>query len=69
MKTVELDVPDISCGHCVSTVESALAAVEGVRAVVVSLPTKRATVHTDDALPEPALLEAVREAGYTPSVV
>ena len=58
MKTVELNVPDMSCGHCVTTVQAALAAVEGVRDVDVALPTKRATVRAEEALPERMLLDA-----------
>lgn len=63
MKTVELDVSGMSCGHCVATVRSALAAVEGVRSVDVSLP-RRAVVQADAPLDEAALVRAVERAGY-----
>ena len=36
MKTIEIEIPEMSCGHCVQTVQSALAAVS--RAVVHIFP-------------------------------
>lgn len=66
MKTIELDVTGMSCGHCVATVRSALTVVQGVRAVEVSLPS-RAVVRADDAVDEQALVGAVERAGYQAS--
>ena len=63
MKTVELDVTGMSCGHCVTTVRSALTVVEGVRSVEVSLPG-RAVVQADDTLDPETLVGAVEGAGY-----
>jgi copper chaperone CopZ len=63
MKTVELDVTGMTCGHCVATVRSALTVVEGVRSVEVSLPG-RAVVQADDALDPQTLVGAVEGAGY-----
>ena len=63
MKTIELDVSGMSCGHCVSTVRSALTAVQGVRSVEVSLPS-RAVVRADDGVDERQLVSAVERAGY-----
>ena len=63
MKTVELDVTGMSCGHCVATVRSALTVVEGVRSVEVSLPG-RAVVQADDGVDKDTLVGAVERAGY-----
>ena len=68
MKTVELNVPDMSCGHCVATVKSALAVVQGVDEVDVSLERKRATVRAEDTVADGVLVEAVRQAGYSAAV-
>ena len=68
MKTVELNVPDMSCGHCVATVKSALAVVRGVDEVDVSLERKRATVRAEDTVADGVLVEAVRQAGYSAAV-
>jgi copper chaperone CopZ len=64
MKTVELQLSGMSCGHCVATVHSALTAVEGVREAEVSLPEKRARVRADDGVEGATLVQAVRQAGY-----
>ena len=48
MKTVELNVSGMSCGHCVDTVRSALAAVLGVADAEVSLADGRARVSAQD---------------------
>jgi copper chaperone CopZ len=64
MKTIQLEVSGMSCGHCVATVRSALAGVAGVREVDVSLPARRATVKADDAVGDDALVKAVDRSGY-----
>ena len=38
MKTVVLNVPDISCEHCERAITGALTPVEGVRTVTVDIP-------------------------------
>jgi copper chaperone len=68
MKTVELKVEGMSCGHCVTTVKSALTVVQGVHQVEVSLEGEKATVRADDAVADGALVEAVEQAGYAASL-
>ena len=48
MKTVVLNVPDISCEHCERAITGALAPVEGVEQVKVEIPTKRVRVQYDE---------------------
>lgn len=48
-KTI-LNVPGISCGHCVLTINKALRPLEGVRSVRVSIPTRRVEVEYDEAV-------------------
>jgi copper chaperone CopZ len=64
MKRIELEVSGMSCGHCVTTVRSALTAVEGVHEADVSLPGGRATVRADDGVEEVKLVQAVERSGY-----
>jgi copper chaperone CopZ len=47
MRTVILDVPDISCEHCERTVLQALGRVDGVTHVEVDVPSKRVTIAHD----------------------
>lgn len=61
---IELKVTGMTCGHCESAVNKALAAVPGVTQVVeVSREKNRAVVEGDaDAQ---ALIAAIAEEGYT----
>jgi len=60
-----LTVQGMSCASCVSRVEEALTAVEGVLEADVNLATDRATVRYVPGLGSPAdLTTAVRDAGY-----
>ena len=59
-----LTVPDMMCEGCVSSVRQALAALPQVSAVRVDLARK--LVEVDGDSPRERLLEAVRQAGFTP---
>jgi copper chaperone len=65
MNTLTLKVPDMSCGHCVTSVSEALVAVPGVGDVQVDLEAKRVEV-AGEGLEPTAVAAAVREAGYEP---
>jgi copper chaperone CopZ len=64
MKRITLSVPDMKCGGCVSAVQSALAALDGVKSVEVSLESKQAVVELAKERPADALIQAVARAGY-----
>jgi copper chaperone len=57
------DVPDISCGHCVTAISTEVGQVLGVESVDVALEAKRVTVR-GSALDDGALRAAIDEAGY-----
>jgi copper chaperone len=57
------DVPDISCGHCVTAISTELGEIRGVESVDIALETKRVTVR-GSALDDGALRAAIDEAGY-----
>lgn len=48
MPETTVHVPGISCGHCVSTIESELGSLAGVTAVSANLDSKDVTVTWDD---------------------
>lgn len=62
MSTETYNVPDISCGHCVEAITGAVAPLDGVESVDVSVDDKTVTVAGtfDDA----AVRSAIDDAGY-----
>lgn len=66
MKEFRLQVPDMTCGHCVATVRDAVEKIEGIEEVHVSLETKTVSARGIDELELRDLEQAVRGAGYTP---
>lgn len=65
MEKLTLNVPDMSCGHCVGAVSGAVGRVPGVSDVEVDLEAKRVEV-AGQKLEQGAIATAVREAGYEP---
>lgn len=57
--------PDISCGHCVATVQGAVGALAGVQSVKADADTKQVAVEFDPSQVSLPQIEAVLgEAGY-----
>lgn len=57
-------VSGMTCGHCVSSVESEVRQIAGVTDVRVELATGAVTVTSDQPLDTAAVRAAVDEAGY-----
>ena len=57
-------VPNISCGHCVATIEREVDAVSGVNAVKAELDSKQVTVLYDDEAVLSKVEETLEEIGY-----
>jgi copper chaperone len=64
MSSKVYDVPNISCGHCVATIERELSAVSGVKDVVGDLNTKQVAVGYEDESVLPRVEEMLKEIGY-----
>ena len=61
-----LSVPDVSCEHCVKTINGALGAVEGVEAVSVDIPSKTVRLTYDaNQVGMEKIEEVLDDAGYT----
>jgi copper chaperone len=61
-----LSVPDISCEHCVKTINTALGALQGVQTVATDIPTKTVRLSYDPGQVSLETVEAtLDEAGYT----
>ncbi len=48
MKTEQINVDGMSCGHCVETIENAVGKMGGVNQVQVSLENKKVSVNFDE---------------------
>ncbi len=60
-----LTAPDISCGHCVATINQAVGALDGVRRVEANEQTKQVRVEYDPSRVSLAQIEATMdEEGY-----
>jgi copper chaperone len=60
-------VPDMSCDHCVRAITKAVQAVEPGASVQVDLPNHRVQVTgTEESI---RIEHAIRDAGYSPTVV
>ena len=65
-KTVE--VPNISCGHCVKTIEREVAALPGITTVAADQGTREVSVEWDEAVTEWGAVDTLlREIHYPPA--
>lgn len=62
--TKVISIEGMMCNHCTGTVQKALEAVEGVKAVTMSLEQKNATVELASDVSDEVLAKAVTDAGY-----
>lgn len=65
MTTTVISVPEVHCGHCVSSIEGALRPMDGVKDATVSLEETNVTVEHDDAVTLDQLTAAIEEQGYS----
>jgi copper chaperone len=60
---IELTVNDMTCGHCVATVERAVKSVDGGAKVAIDLGTHAVRIESDK--PAASFAKAIEDAGYT----
>lgn len=61
---VTFRVPDMTCGHCASAIAKAVAETDKAARIDVSIPGKLVSITSTAA--EDDLLQAIRDAGYSP---
>lgn len=67
MTSKTVSVPNISCGHCVMTIEREVGELAGVSSVKAEQETKKVTVSWDpDATGWEAIEELMKEINYAP---
>lgn len=67
MDSKTVTVPNISCGHCVATIEREVSEVPGVEGVKAEQATKRVTISWDPDTTDWVVIETVmKEIDYPP---
>ena len=64
MTTVTYSIPNISCGHCVHTIQSEVSELPGVKAVQAELQTKKATITFEPPATEEGIKALLAEIAY-----
>lgn len=64
---ITLSVPDMSCGHCVKTIESTVKALDATAKVNADLAAKTVTIEGKAA--SAAVTKALDDAGYPASLI
>ena len=64
MNTLTVKAPDISCGHCVHTIQSEVGELAGVKNVVANEQSKLVTITYDPPATEQQIKELLSEIGY-----
>jgi copper chaperone len=59
--TITYSVPEISCGHCKSTIEGAVEGLAGVTSVAVDIDAKTVTIDGGD---QDAVVAAIEDVGF-----
>ncbi len=64
MKTVTYSIPNISCSHCVHTIQSEVSELAGVTRVVANEDSKTAVITFDDPATEAQIRALLAEINY-----
>ena len=64
MTTVKYSVPNISCGHCVHTIQMEISEVEGVQSVTAHEDTKEVEITFDVPATEDGIKALMAEINY-----
>lgn len=65
MSELTLSVPDISCGHCKSSIEGAVGALDGISRVEVAIDEKTVDVAFDDQVQDlDTIISTIEQQGY-----
>ena len=64
MTTVKYSVPNISCGHCVHTIQTEVAELAGVEQVVASPATKDVSITFDSPATEEQIIALLGDINY-----
>jgi copper chaperone len=63
--TIELTLPDMTCGHCAKTVTATVQQVDPAAQLTIDLPTHKVVIESQ--LPQQVFAAALAEEGYAPA--
>ena len=64
MKTVTYSIPNISCGHCVHTIQTEVGELAGVKSVEADVETKKVTITFDSPATEESIVSLLKSINY-----
>jgi len=64
MTTVTYSIPNISCGHCVHTIQMEISDLEGVTSVMANQETREATISFESPASEAQIKSLLTEINY-----
>lgn len=64
METLDFKITGMTCDHCASSLQAALATVQGIHNAAVSYPERHATVAVDAGIEAETVIQAIRAKGY-----
>ena len=64
MTTVTYSIPNISCNHCIHTIQSEVSELAGVKSVKADLDTKQAVITFDTPATEELIKSLLAEIDY-----
>jgi len=67
MKTITYTIPNISCAHCVHTINTEIGELAGVKTVQANLATKTAVITFDPPATEEQIVDTLKSINYPPS--
>ncbi len=70
MKKVVLSIPEISCGHCTSSIDGALNELDGVISATSSVEKKETEVEFEEKIISiGAIIEVIDDIGFAATVI
>jgi copper chaperone CopZ len=68
MTTVTYSIPNISCGHCVHTIQSEVGELAGVKSVEASAESKKVTITFEPPATEEKIMSLLKSIDYPVAV-
>lgn len=64
MTSVKYSIPNISCGHCVNTIQMEISELDGVTSVIADQESKTATIEFESPATEESIKTLLVEINY-----